>query len=381
MNFNKMQPFIPSPARGPRRKVIYGALRGPLPPRDSAKICNRCGACAQACPVYKIQKREAASPRGRNQLLRFFLDRKFNASVNKTDILRPAQSCIMCGQCTAACAALAPTAAHMAHLKDALAGGGGGFWRGLWEKAAYKFKKPDYTPPQDAQITAFYLPAAGGAAHYAASLRFIGKEHRGIIIMDDGLMLGRAALTLGAAAAAKILDKIKARYEALLSPQPLPLITDDIDNYRALKLATEIDEKYLDIAASARFITDYMEPLKLPSLRGAGRRIAVQDNNILFCGDTIARQAGELFICQRADILVELNQSPASAGLLAYGAPHADAGRLKRDFAAACARRRIDTLIVFSSAEEKFFNMLFKYYYPYAKAVHIANAPEYFHEK
>ncbi|MDR0734568.1 MAG: (Fe-S)-binding protein [Elusimicrobiota bacterium] len=378
-NFNKNQPFMP--ARGPLRKYIYNVLRGLLRPEESAKVCNRCGACAQACPVYKIQNREAAAPRGRNQLMRFFLDRKFGADTRKTDMLRPAQNCIMCGQCSAACAALVPTAAHMAWLKDVLGFGGGGFWRGFRAKIIYKFKKPNYTPAQDAQITAFYLPAAGGAAHYAASLRFIGKEHRGVAIIDEGLLLGRFALTHGAAATAKILDKIKARYEALLSPQPMPVITDDIENYRALKLAAEIDEKYQNISSAARFITDYMEPVKPRARAGSGRRIAVQNNNILFCGDKIVTRARELFICPRADFLIELNQSPASVGLLAYGTAHENAGQLKRAFAAGCAELRIDTLIVLSCAEEKFFNMLLKSYYPYTKAVHIANAPEHFYEK
>ncbi|MDR1123645.1 MAG: 4Fe-4S dicluster domain-containing protein [Elusimicrobiota bacterium] len=381
INFDKTQPFMPAPTQGPGRKFIYNVLRGPLPPEESSRLCNRCGACAQACPVYKIQKREPASPRGRHQLLRFLLGRQFAAGTKKADILRPAQSCIMCGQCTAACSVLAPTAAHMAWLKYALGFCGGGFWRGLWSKIVYKFNKPAYTPPQGAQITAFYMPAAGGSAHYAASLRIIGKEHRGAEIMDEGLLLGRATLMQGAAAAAKILDKIKARYEALLCPQPPPIITDDIANYRALKLSTEIDEKYQNIAAAARFITDYMPPVKPPARTGAGRRIAVQDNNLLFCGDEIARRARELFICPRADFLLELNQSPGSAGLLAYGAQHADLQQLKRAFAAACAARRLETLIVFSSAEEKFFNMLFKSYYPYAKAVHITAAAEYFYEK
>jgi hypothetical protein len=269
----------------------------------------------------------------------------------------------------------------MAWLKDSLGFGCGGFWRGFCAKAVYKFKKPTYKMPDDAHITAFYLPAAGGESHYAASLGFIGKEHRGIAIMEDGLLLGRAALIQGAAATAKILDKIKARYEALLSPQPLPIITDDIENYRALKLATEIDEKYQNISAAARFITDYMEPVKLRARADAGRRIAVQNNNILFCGDTIARRARELFICPRADFLIELNQSPASVGLLACGAAHKNAALLKQAFAAVCAKLRINTLITFSSSEEKFFNMLLKSYYPYTQAVHIANAPEYFYEK
>jgi hypothetical protein len=267
----------------------------------------------------------------------------------------------------------------MAHLKDALGFCGGGFLRGLWAKIVYKFNRPAYAPPRDAQITAFYMPAAGGSAHYAASLRFIGKKHRGIAIMGEGLLLGRAALTGGASAEVKILDKIKARYEALPCPQPPPIITDDIANYRALKLSTEIDGKYGDIAAAAHFITDYIAPPK-PGGR-AGRRIAVQDNNLLFCGDEIARRARELFICPRGDFLVELNQSPGSAGLLVYGAPHGDARRLKRAFAAACAAQRLERLIVFSAAEEKFFNMLFKYYYPHAKAVHITAAAEYFYEK
>ncbi|MDR0645760.1 MAG: (Fe-S)-binding protein, partial [Elusimicrobiota bacterium] len=54
-------------------KCFFNPLKGFLSIYDSARLCSRCGACAQACPSYKVLKGEVFSPRGRNQLLRFIL--------------------------------------------------------------------------------------------------------------------------------------------------------------------------------------------------------------------------------------------------------------------------------------------------------------------
>ena len=339
----------------------------------SAKICNRCGACAQACQSYRVLKGEPFSPRGRNQLLRFILQRNFRNDIPQKDILNPAVTCIMCGQCTAACAAFVPTAKHMAAVKRNRGLTCGGFWRGLYLKIFARYpaffyfftglrrQKPTY-------VNAFYLPSIQAPQ----SIALISKKYEHIQIIKSGLYLTETALTQNLPPLIKTLDNIKAEYEAVLSPEPLPIIADDIESFRLLKLSAEIDEKYQNLAQNAVFIADIIKPqtINKPS------KILIQNNNIFFCDDGAAQKALKLFVCPDGKFLVEFTLGAQSAGLLPYCNIKGGA-QIAENIAARLAAQKADLLIVLSSADKKFFNNLLKKYYPYTKVLHIT---EYFYE-
>ncbi|MBN2123715.1 MAG: (Fe-S)-binding protein [Deltaproteobacteria bacterium] len=62
--------------------------------------CNRCGFCLPNCPVYMMEKKESASPRGRNAITRAVIEGRLAWS---RDIETSIFTCLGCGACTAAC--------------------------------------------------------------------------------------------------------------------------------------------------------------------------------------------------------------------------------------------------------------------------------------
>ena len=67
---------------------------------DEVAKCNRCGFCLPNCPIYRVQRVESASPRGRNAITRAVIEGRLTWSPEiKTSIF----SCLGCGACTAAC--------------------------------------------------------------------------------------------------------------------------------------------------------------------------------------------------------------------------------------------------------------------------------------
>ena len=304
---------------GRQQKGFLHPLWGMQDIRASAKICNRCGACAQVCPSYKVLKEESFSPRGRNQLLRFILLGHFKKNTPKKDILRPAASCIMCGNCTAVCAAFVPTAKHAAAVRRGLGKVGGGLLRGLYLK--FFTKNPEKFLPE-------------------------------------------AALTQNLPALIKTLDKIAAG--------PAPITAGDIETYRLLKLSPEIDEKYQELAQNTVFIADTMKPIII----NKPLKILIQNNNIFFCDDGIPKKIKKLFICPDNKFLVELKLGAQSAGLLPYCKVEGGA-QIAKDMAARINSYKADVFIVLSRADEKFFKKLLKN----IKVLHISDAPGYFNEK
>ena len=67
---------------------------------DEVAKCNRCGFCLPNCPVYRVQKVESASPRGRNAITRAIIEGRLSWSP---EIEKSIFSCLGCGACTAAC--------------------------------------------------------------------------------------------------------------------------------------------------------------------------------------------------------------------------------------------------------------------------------------
>lgn len=99
--------FVPGP-QGPRALV------------QSVDYCTRCNACVQSCPSYLLQREEAFSPRGRNQIVRLLLERKIKVSDNPDLITQTTAACLLCAQCTTACAGALPMPDHMLALRRAI---------------------------------------------------------------------------------------------------------------------------------------------------------------------------------------------------------------------------------------------------------------------
>jgi ferredoxin len=387
MKQNNEKPFLLFKTRGTvaLRAGFLNPTRGMQSLQESANICNRCGACNQKCPSYRVLNNEIHSPRGRNQLLRLFTDRRISACVNKKDILAPVLSCIMCGACTAACGAAAPAAKHMGEIKNALGMKTSGFLRETLLNffagkpgVHFVFKNLKYKIKDDTAVKVVYLPDAHGLKYAKNTLALLRKELGGVYTLKSSLLLGAAALTQNTRALKKILGNIKAEYEKILSSEPLPIVTDNIEDYRALKTSPEYGTGFEPLAAAARFITDYLKPFAAGE-KLKNKRIIIQNNNVLFCGDEINQKTAALFVCRKDHFLVELEEGAHALGLLAYekakGAPH-----IKKNLAALLAKKRADIIITCSAREENMLNGLLKQYYPGTKALHIAACGELFYD-
>ena len=62
--------------------------------------CNKCGLCTTACPVYQQVLIEAANPRGRIQLVKYFLEGKTPMTKRFKEII---QTCLLCETCVVNC--------------------------------------------------------------------------------------------------------------------------------------------------------------------------------------------------------------------------------------------------------------------------------------
>jgi len=62
--------------------------------------CNRCGFCLPNCPVYRVEGRESASPRGRNAITRAVIEGRLPLSAETEAAIF---SCLGCGACTRVC--------------------------------------------------------------------------------------------------------------------------------------------------------------------------------------------------------------------------------------------------------------------------------------
>ena len=77
-----------------------------MDPQDMKKTqamvdrCNKCGLCTTACPVYQQVLIEAANPRGRIQLVKYFLEGKTPMTKRFKEII---QTCLLCETCVVNC--------------------------------------------------------------------------------------------------------------------------------------------------------------------------------------------------------------------------------------------------------------------------------------
>jgi glycolate oxidase iron-sulfur subunit len=68
--------------------------------KEMVDHCNKCGLCTSSCPVYQQVLIEAANPRGRIQLVRYFLDGKIPFSKRFKEIIL---TCLLCETCVVNC--------------------------------------------------------------------------------------------------------------------------------------------------------------------------------------------------------------------------------------------------------------------------------------
>ena len=68
--------------------------------KDMVDRCNKCGLCISACPVYQQMLTEAASPRGRVQLVKNFLEGNVPLSKRLKEIIL---TCLLCETCMVNC--------------------------------------------------------------------------------------------------------------------------------------------------------------------------------------------------------------------------------------------------------------------------------------
>jgi len=67
---------------------------------DEVAKCNRCGFCLPNCPVYLVEGKESASPRGRNAITRSVIEGRIEVSH---DTERAIFNCLGCGACSKVC--------------------------------------------------------------------------------------------------------------------------------------------------------------------------------------------------------------------------------------------------------------------------------------
>lgn len=68
---------------------------------DQLLNCMRCGFCLPACPTYRLQEKESATPRGRISLLRSVMEGK----IELMEIASKLDECLGCRACETACPA------------------------------------------------------------------------------------------------------------------------------------------------------------------------------------------------------------------------------------------------------------------------------------
>ena len=67
---------------------------------DEVAKCNKCGFCLPSCPVYLVQKKESAAPRGRNAITRAVIEGRLELSPETEKSIF---SCLGCGACYPTC--------------------------------------------------------------------------------------------------------------------------------------------------------------------------------------------------------------------------------------------------------------------------------------
>ncbi|MBW1696195.1 MAG: (Fe-S)-binding protein [Deltaproteobacteria bacterium] len=67
---------------------------------DEVAKCNKCGFCLPSCPIYLVEKKESAAPRGRNAITRAIIEGRLELSPETEKSIF---SCLGCGACKQVC--------------------------------------------------------------------------------------------------------------------------------------------------------------------------------------------------------------------------------------------------------------------------------------
>jgi len=67
---------------------------------DEVAKCNKCGFCLPSCPIYLVEKKESAAPRGRNAITRAVIEGRLELSPETEKSIF---SCLGCGACQQVC--------------------------------------------------------------------------------------------------------------------------------------------------------------------------------------------------------------------------------------------------------------------------------------
>ncbi|MDR0953492.1 MAG: 4Fe-4S dicluster domain-containing protein [Elusimicrobiota bacterium] len=362
-----------------RRQFIHSPQAGDITLYEAACLCNRCGACSSVCPVYRALGGEIFAPRGQNQLMRLILERKINTRKNKAEILRTAESCSSCGQCSSVCPVKNPIYKFTYELKEALSPQKSNALRALSKiPSLVLFAKRAKLPKhlQTGQVKAVYMPSQQGLSFAANSFEIMNKTVGEAKTIKSGLFLTQAYFSGDTILFKKILNAVKKDYLAATKNQAnIPLITDNIEDYRLLKQATEFGKEFEILSKQTHFITDFIEPKKITVAALKNKVLALQENNVLFYGDDMSAKSHKLLNCIKGIIFVEFNQHKTHALAALNGAKglsQKDKKEIKQRLASKAAENKVELMVVLSGGEKVLLNKIFKHFYPQAKALHIS---------
>ncbi len=403
---------------------------------DSVSYCNRCGMCAPVCPIYQILPRETTSPRGRNQLLRLWLEQKIKPSLADKTLLALLESCTLCGRCKQMCAGDIPTAEHVLEMRRmlrlsvlpsflqsflqlrgshpflfSLVARLGIFLRKvhliqimrtlrITRLSAFKWlaRLDDLLPEQVVPLERKFFPVVKQAARFAvtppACIYLPSLEAEWILpqlARDTYKLLPQPVLVWRHTASGlfeyvygdlarsrRLLCRLIERHERTENGK-LPLVTDSIDVYLFLTRAGQVlsgqpawEERARRFAAQIRFVTDY-----LPATEKVPSRQRVQ----LECGALFERQ-GKPFTQARQILstlfgknFVQCSYTDTDIPAFGYGFTlHNRAAEIDFKTVAKIARTKTKSVFTLSGLAALEMNRLLKQFYPAAEAKHIVHA-------
>lgn len=85
---------------------------------DALKKCVRCGQCRSVCPIFEVQKKESAAPRGRVFLTQMI---NYGEITPSPEVVQHIGNCLLCDACAADCPSKLPVPRLMAIARTYLA--------------------------------------------------------------------------------------------------------------------------------------------------------------------------------------------------------------------------------------------------------------------
>jgi len=375
----------PAPAKYPRESRLSFLIKnkGPFDEEQAARTCTRCGACLQKCPSFRALKSEIYSPRGRAQLLRFFFEKKLTAKQDRKDMLNSVRSCFMCGSCTAFCPPKTPVPDLMFSFGNALGGPtktkGSRLLRFFYIAAAKLKIKNALKKQKDADKKIIFAPSFYASSQIKNILDIVNSS--GLKAEADF-----SAMSLEVSYFSADIKKIKKALSALLktaqnSPDT-PIVTDGWEAYAVLKKASLFGQDFAPLESRAKFLTEYMRPVKKFKGDIPFKKIIVCQSDVAANAELFTEQIRKLLICPKKLFLIECIQSkelpPAAA---AHWVKIKGEDAVKKQSAQNLCDIGADCIIVCSHADKKLFEILAKRQNPRPVVLHISQIPEVFYAK